>query len=47
MGLPKDLDLKGNEFTWAATSFSISYLIAEVPTGEEARGGGGPARDVV
>ena len=41
MGLPKDLKLKGNEFTWAATLFSISFLIAEVPTSKGAR-----ARDV-
>lgn len=33
MGLPKDLKLVGNQFTWAATAFSIAYLIAEIPTG--------------
>lgn len=34
MGLPKDLKLKGNDFTNAATSFFIAYLIAEIPNGE-------------
>ncbi|CUS12329.1 unnamed protein product [Tuber aestivum] len=34
MGLPKDLKLKGNQFTWAATSFFIAYLVAEIPTGK-------------
>ncbi|PWW80903.1 MFS general substrate transporter [Tuber magnatum] len=33
MGLPKDLKLKGNQFTWAATTFFIAYLVAEIPTG--------------
>ncbi|KAK5946824.1 hypothetical protein PMZ80_000968 [Knufia obscura] len=33
MALPKDLKLQGNEFTNAATSFFISYLIAEIPNG--------------
>ncbi|RMD41313.1 hypothetical protein DV735_g3824, partial [Chaetothyriales sp. CBS 134920] len=33
MGLNKELNLKGNDFTNAATSFFIAYLIAEVPTG--------------
>lgn len=33
MGLPKDLKLVGNQFTWAATAFSIAYLAAEIPTG--------------
>ncbi|RPA93284.1 MFS general substrate transporter [Choiromyces venosus 120613-1] len=33
MGLPKDLKLQGNQFTWAATSFFIAYLVAEIPTG--------------
>ena len=33
MGLPKDLKLKGNNFTNAATAFFIAYLIAEVPNG--------------
>ena len=33
MGLPKDLKLVGNNFTNAATSLYIAYLIAEVPTG--------------
>lgn len=33
MGLPKDLKLVGNQFTWAATAFFIAYLIAEIPTG--------------
>lgn len=33
MGLNKDLKLKGNNFSNAATAFFIAYLIAEVPTG--------------
>ncbi|KAL9036728.1 MAG: hypothetical protein Q9214_006008 [Letrouitia sp. 1 TL-2023] len=33
MGLNKELKLKGNEFTNAATWFFIAYLIAEVPNG--------------
>ncbi|RMZ79259.1 hypothetical protein DV737_g3531, partial [Chaetothyriales sp. CBS 132003] len=31
MGLTKELNLKGNDFSNAATSFFIAYLIAEVP----------------
>ncbi|MCJ1231506.1 hypothetical protein MMC12_008183, partial [Toensbergia leucococca] len=31
MNLPKDLALKGNNFSNAATAFFIAYLIAEVP----------------
>jgi hypothetical protein len=34
MGIGKDLKLKGNDFTNAATAFFIAYLIAEVPNGE-------------
>ena len=34
MGLPKDLGLKGNNFSNAATAFFIAYLIAEVPNGK-------------
>ena len=33
MGLNKDLKLKGNNFTNAATAFFIAYLVAEVPNG--------------
>ena len=33
MGLVKDLELKGNDFSNAATAFFIAYLVAEVPTG--------------
>jgi hypothetical protein len=33
MGINKDLKLKGNDFTNAATAFFIAYLIAEVPNG--------------
>lgn len=33
MGLNKNLKLKGNDFTNAATAFFIAYLIAEVPNG--------------
>ena len=34
MGLNKELKLKANEFTNAATWFFIAFLIAEVPNGE-------------
>jgi hypothetical protein len=34
MGLNKDLELKGNEFSNAATVFFAAYLISEIPTGE-------------
>lgn len=33
MGMNEDLDLKGNDFSNAATAFFIAYLVAEVPTG--------------
>lgn len=33
MGLNKDLKLKGNDFSNAATAFFIAYLIAEIPNG--------------
>ena len=33
MGLNKDLKLRGNDFTNAATAFFIAYLVAEVPNG--------------
>ena len=33
MGLPKDLDLKGNDFSWMATAFFIGYAVAEFPQG--------------
>lgn len=33
MGLNKELKLKSNEFSNAATWFFIAYLIAEVPNG--------------
>lgn len=33
MGLDRDLKLKGNEFTNAATAFPVAYLVAEVPNG--------------
>lgn len=33
MGLDKDLRLKGDDFTNAATAFFIAYLVAEVPNG--------------
>jgi len=36
MGLQKDLALKGNNFSNAATAFFIAYLIAEVPNGVSA-----------
>ncbi|KAF1997590.1 putative MFS transporter [Amniculicola lignicola CBS 123094] len=31
MGLPKDLHLKGNDFTNAATAFSVAFIVAEIP----------------
>jgi len=34
MGLPKDLKLQDNDFTNAATSFFIAYLVAEIPNGK-------------
>lgn len=34
MGLPKDLKLKGNDFSNSATAFFIAYLVAEVPNGK-------------
>lgn len=34
MGLNKELKLKSNEFSNAATWFFIAFLIAEVPNGE-------------
>ena len=34
MGLPKQLQLQGNDFSNAATAFFIAYLIAEIPNGE-------------
>ena len=34
MGLKKDLNLTGNEFSNTATWFFIAYLIAEVPNGK-------------
>lgn len=33
MGLSKDLNLQGNDFSNAASAFFIAYLIAEVPNG--------------
>lgn len=33
MGMNGDLDLKGNDFTNAATAFFVAYLVAEIPTG--------------
>jgi sugar phosphate permease len=33
MGLNPDLNLRGNDFSNAATAFFIAYLVAEVPTG--------------
>lgn len=34
MGIKKDLNLVGNDFSNTATWFFIAYLIAEVPNGE-------------
>lgn len=33
MGLPKDLGLQGNDFSWMATAFFIAYAVAEFPQG--------------
>lgn len=33
MGLPKDLGLKGNDFSWMATAFFIGFAVAEFPQG--------------
>ncbi|KPI42500.1 Thiamine pathway transporter THI73 [Cyphellophora attinorum] len=33
MGLQKDLGMKGNDFSWMATSFFIAYAVAEFPQG--------------
>ena len=35
MGLPKQLQLQGNDFSNAATAFFIAYLIAEIPNGAQ------------
>jgi hypothetical protein len=34
MGLAKDAQLKGNEFSWMATAFFIAYALAEFPQGK-------------
>lgn len=34
MGMKKDLGLKGNNFSNAASAFFIAYLVAEVPNGK-------------
>ncbi|KAF2118301.1 putative MFS transporter [Lophiotrema nucula] len=31
MGLPKDLDLHGNDFTIVATAFFVAYILSELP----------------
>jgi hypothetical protein len=35
MGIKKDLNLVGNDFSNTATWFFIAYLIAEVPNGKK------------
>jgi hypothetical protein len=34
MGMPQELGMKGNDFTWGATAFFIGYAVAELPQGE-------------
>jgi hypothetical protein len=34
MGLAKDAQLKGSEFSWMATAFFIVYALAEFPQGK-------------
>ena len=31
MGLQKDLNMHGDDFSWLATAFFIAYAIAELP----------------
>jgi len=31
MGMPKDINMKGNDFSWGATAFFIAYTFAELP----------------
>ncbi|KAF2398199.1 MFS general substrate transporter [Trichodelitschia bisporula] len=33
MGMQKDIHMKGNDFTWGATAFFITYAAAELPQG--------------
>ena len=33
MGLQKDLQLKGNDFTNVATAFFVAFIIVEIPNG--------------
>ncbi|KAJ5761761.1 uncharacterized protein N7511_005143 [Penicillium nucicola] len=33
MGMQDDLGMKGNDFSWLATSFFIAYAVAEIPQG--------------
>ncbi|KIW99684.1 uncharacterized protein Z518_11097 [Rhinocladiella mackenziei CBS 650.93] len=33
MGLPKDLGLQGNDFSWMATAFFIGFAVSEFPQG--------------
>jgi len=33
MGMPKDIGMKGQDFTWGATAFFIAYTAAELPQG--------------
>lgn len=34
MGLQKDLNMQGQDFSWTATAFFIGYIIAELPQGK-------------
>ena len=31
MGLQKDLNMHGDDFSWLATAFFIAYAVAELP----------------
>ncbi|KAH0049386.1 hypothetical protein KCU60_g24974, partial [Aureobasidium melanogenum] len=33
MGLQKDLNMQGQDFSWTATAFFIGYIVAEWPQG--------------
>lgn len=34
MGLQKDLQMQGQDFSWTATAFFIGYVVAELPQGQ-------------
>lgn len=33
MGLPEDLNLKGQEYSWAGAIYYVGYLVASYPAG--------------